>query len=68
MEPIKEVMQAECRDYVDDITVIARGYDHKYTIPVFHKQLATAKEWLTKKMMMNEKKEQTYANNAKFKK
>ena len=33
LDPIKEVMQAECRDYVDDITIIARGYDHRYMIP-----------------------------------
>ena len=41
---------------MDDITVIARGYDHRYTIPFFHEQLATAKKWLTKNnMVMNEK-------------
>ena len=69
LEAVKEVMQAECRDYVDDIMIIARGCDHKYTIPFSHKQLATAKNWLTQNnMVLNEKKELIYANNAKFKK
>ena len=44
LELIKEVMQTECRDYVDDITIIARGHDHRYSIPLFHEQLATAKK------------------------
>ena len=61
-------MQAECRDYVDDITVFAREYDHRYTIPFFHEQLSIAKIWLTQNnMVLNQKKEQIYANNAKFK-
>ena len=68
LEPIKEVMQAECRDYVDDITIIARGYDHSYTITFFHEQLATAKNWLTQNNMVLNEKEQIYANNAKCKK
>ena len=68
LEPIKEVMQAECRDYVDDITVIARGYDHRYTIPFFHEQLAGAKKMAHQKQYDYEREEQIYANNAKFKK
>ena len=57
LEAIKEVMQAECRDYVDDITIIARGHDHRYTIPFFHEQLTAAKKLLTQSnMVLNEKK------------
>ena len=68
LEPIKEVMEAECRDYVDDITIIARGHDHKYVVPFFYTQLERAKNWLTQNnMALKEKKEQIYANNAKFK-
>ena len=42
LEPIQEVMKAERRDYVDEITIIARGIDHKDTIPFFLQQLGEA--------------------------
>ena len=56
LDPIKQVMEAECRDYVDDITIIARGHEARYTVPFFHKQLGLVKEWLTQNMVLNEKK------------
>ena len=65
LEPMKEVMEAERRDDVDDITIIGRGTDHKFTLPLFFKQPGKAKNWLTQNNMM---KEQIYANNSKFKK
>ena len=56
LEPTREVMQAECRDYVDDITVIARGRPQIYH-PFFYEQLKAAKQWLTENnMVLNEKK------------
>ena len=55
LEPIKQVMTAECRDYVDDIAIIARGLKAEKAIPNFCEQLQKAKEWLTQNnMMLNE--------------
>ena len=69
LEPIKKVISAECRDYVEDITIIAKGTKAQKVVPDFHEQLQKAKNWLTpKNMVLNEKREQLYANNRKFKK
>ena len=68
LDPINTVMTAECRDYVDDITIIATGHKAGKVIPDFFEQLQKAENWLTQNnMTLNEKKEQLYANNNKFK-
>ena len=38
LEPIKQITTAECRDYVDDITIIARGFKAEQVIPNFYEQ------------------------------
>ena len=56
LEPIKTVMTAECRDYVDDITIIARGFKAEKVIPQFYEQLQQAKNWLTQNNMILKEK------------
>ena len=57
LETIKQVTTAECRDYVDDITIIARGFKAEKVIPKFYEQLQQAKNWLRQNnMILNGKK------------
>ena len=49
LDPIKQVIEAECRD--------TRGNEARFTVPFFHKHMGAAKEWLTQNnMVLNEKK------------